>query len=142
MGVETGRMKLTKRQLLVAEALYSGRMTEGEILERYQLRSGLFRRWQGSEAFRGELERLSGESLRKMRYIVTSYGPMAALRLAELISAEKPDGTRRAALELYFRCLGQLQGVDEVGAEKPDGDNRWSDEQARSMVRELARGFE
>ena len=141
MGVETGTGMLTKRQLLVAEALYSGRMTEGEILERYQLRSGLFRRWQGSEAFRGELERLSGESLRKMRYIVTNYGPVAALRLAELISAEKPDVARRAALELYFRCLGQLQIVDDPATEA-EVDNRWSDEKARAMVRELARGFE
>ena len=139
MSVEMGTVVLTKRQLAVAEALYSGRMTEAEILEGYQLNRRLFRRWQESEAFRGELERLSGESLRKMRYIVTSYGPMAALRLAELISAEKPDGTRRAALELYFRCLGQLQGLDEPVAEAESG---WSDEQARAMVRELARGFE
>ena len=90
---------------------------------------------------RGELERLSAESLRKMRYIVTSYGPVAALRLAELISAEKPDAARRAALELYFRCLGQLQIVDDPATEA-EVDNRWSDEKARAMVRELARGFE
>ena len=135
--------KLTKRQLAAAEALYEGRMSELEILERYGIRESRFRRWQASETFRAELERLSGESLRKMRYIVTSYGPMAALRLAELISAEKPDAARRSALELYFRCLGQLQGVDAPGGQaEAETENGWSEEQAREMVRELARGFE
>jgi len=131
----------TKKQKLVAQALYEGELSEAEIIEKYGISEEQFQRWLQNNSFRSELQRLCEQQIRQMRFILARYGPVAALRLAELVGSDKPDVARRAALDMIARCL------DSKGKDIPQNDNQSktdtdiSDEQAREMLLTLAEGM-
>ena len=134
---------LNKRQKDVARALYEGRQSEAEITERFRLGRHRLGQWLATAEFQEELGRLCQSSLRETRFILTRYGPIAALRLAELLGAEKDDTARRAALDMIDRCL-QLdggRGVEERGKDEDGLGQGISDEQARKMLLALAEAW-
>ena len=95
--------------------------------------------WLADGVFQAELDRLCGRSMRQTRFILTRYGPIAAMQLAGLLGEkDKPDTVRRAALDLIDRCLEVRQRREADGEEAAD----LSDEQARQMLLELAQGYQ
>jgi hypothetical protein len=129
---------LTRKQKQVARALYDGQMTEEEVLREYKINRALLERWQGQPGFQLELDRLCEAAGRETRLVLARFGPIAALRLAELVGSDKPDVARRAALDLVDRCLAR-KTADEP-AETED-EEEMTDEQVRSMLVHLAEGF-
>ena len=130
---------LTKKQLKVARALYEGNLSEKEIVEQLEVSERVLSRWLNNEEFQGELARLSERSARETRFIISRWGPVAAMKLAELIGSDKPDTARRAALDLIDRCLhspaGNGKESDELIGEEI------SDEEAKKMLLTLAEGI-
>ena len=132
-------MMLSKKQKTVARALYEGELGEEEIVRQFGVSGKRVRDWLGEEEFGAELMRLCGESQRETRFILARYGPIAALRLAELLGSDKPDIARRAALDMIDRCL---TGNEPAGAEGDDAaEAEWTDEQVREMLGALTGGF-
>jgi len=110
-------MMLSKKQKRVARALYEGQLSEEQIGARFGVSGKRLGDWLGQEEFGAELVRLCAESQRETRFILARYGPIAALRLAELLGSEKPDIARRAALDMIDRCLAgeESDGREEAG---------------------------
>ena len=82
---------------------------------------------------------MQASSHRETRYIVARYGPVAALKLAELLGSDKPDIARRAALDMVDRCLAKPQAGPKRQDDGPE--NQLSDEQAQQMLLTLAAGL-
>ena len=131
---------LRKEQKEAARVLYEGRHSDEEIREQFGISAHVWQKWQELEEFQKELRRHCERTNRETRLILTRCGPIAALRLAELLGADKPDVARRAALDMVDRCLGlekvigkESEGVSESGA--------ITEEQAQNMILELAKGL-
>ena len=126
----------SKKQRQVAQAIFEGQMGMREILDKFNLTPVIFERWLQTDEFQRELE-----CWRKLRELETEftihrYGPLAALKLAELLGSEKPDTVRRAAVDLINRCLGSA--VKTEGAAEDKNEPELTDQQAREMVLTLA----
>ena len=135
---------LTKKQRRVAEAIYQGRLTDEQIVEQCRVSGKQLRRWLQDAEFAGELDRLADESVRQVRFTISRYGPIAALKLAALLSSEKDDTARRASLDVIDRCIG-YQGRRDDSGDGGNGDGsaegEMTDEQARQMLLTLAEGY-
>ena len=129
---------LTKKQLLVAQAVYEGRLNEPELCREFKVTAATLVRWLGEEDFQAELGRLCAESVHQTRRILSRYGPTAALQLATLLGSEKDDTVRRAALDLVDRCLALEKGQSQS---EPADEPQISDEQAKAMLMELVKGW-
>jgi len=129
---------LTKKQRNVARVLYEGKLSEREIVEKFGISERLLGRWLGQAEFQKELVRLCESSVRETRCIISRWGPVAAMKLAELIGSEKPDTARRAALDLIDRCLNNSA---EGGEKNESAGEEMSDEEAEKMLLTLAKGI-
>ena len=130
---------LTKRQRQVTRALCEGQMNEPELLKHYRLTPRVFNRWLKSEEFQEELDRLREGYHRETFDIISRFGPIAALKLAELVTTDKPDVARRAALNVIDRCLTRSPSTT-VSCDK-SAPEALSDEQAQDILEILAEGF-
>jgi len=131
---------LTKMQKQIARLFYEGRLHEPSVLKEFHLSPARLQQYLDSEPFQQELQRLCARSLQETRYIVTRFGPIAALRLAELLASDKDDTVRRTALDLVDRCLQEFS--DKKTPAEPDTaastSNSLSDEQTRQLLLTLA----
>ena len=142
---------LTQRQRAAAKALFEGLLTETQILKQYRLSPTTWQQWLQTEEFKQELQEHCQSAIRETCFIITRYGPIAALKLAELLGSDKPDVARRAALDLIDRCLNQTPDKNQDDQElskrnmlrlEPQSDRpEFSDEQARRMLLALAEGL-
>ena len=128
---------LTKQQVRVAADVYGGRLSEKALVLRHKVSLKVLREWLRMPEFQDELQRLCVESMQETRCTISRYGPVAALKLAELLASGKEDTVRRAALDLVDRCL-------KNSVEPVDGDDEeqliLSDDDARRMLFTLAEG--
>jgi hypothetical protein len=133
---------LTKKQREVARAMYDGVLGEEQIRAKYGVNSRQMKRWQEDKEFQRELQRLCEQSVRETSFILTRYGPAAAWKLVELLNGEKPDITRRAALDLIDRCV-QSVGEGETNKAQPNPADPASltEEQALRILEKLAQGL-
>jgi hypothetical protein len=130
---------LKDRQRDVARDLYEGKCTEPEILKKNRLSAKVLARWLGQKEFQDELERLRNESKRQAEFTIARYGHIAALRLVELTSVDKPDIARRAAVDLIDRCL---QITEKTEGDKGNEFDELSDKQVAKMLATLAKSNE
>ena len=126
---------LTRKQKMVAGALFEGKSSLVEIIGEYRLSTVVFEKWLKSGEFRGELDRLARIREMETEYTLQRFGSLAALKLAELLGSDKPDTARRAAVEVLDRCL------KKVGEEKVLEEPEVSEEKAKKMILALADGF-
>jgi len=130
---------LNKKQRQVAQAFFEGQLSLTEIMEKFRLSTVVFERWLRSKEFNEELERLCRLREREMQFTMHRFGPVAVLKLAELLGSDKPDTVRRAAVELIDRCFGKDQASKEATGKEDEAEI--SDEEAREMVLALAEGM-
>ena len=126
---------LTKKQKLVAGALFEGKSSLVEIIGEYKLSMVVFEKWLRSGEFRGELDRLARIREMETEYTLQRFGSLAALKLAELLGSDKPDTARRAAVEVIDRCL------KKEGKEKEVEEPEVNEVKAKKMIIALAEGF-
>ena len=131
---------LTKKQRLVARAMYEGGLDDEQIRRKFGIGNRQMKRWLDQEEFQRELHRLCQDSMRETKFILTRYGTVAAWKLVELLNGDKPDITRRAALDLIDRCV-QSNGVSEpanVQRNRPSP-TPLTEEQALQILETLSR---
>jgi len=128
---------LTKRQKQVAQAVFEGQLSIEEVLEKYGLRAKVLRRWLDKEEFQGLIKQLEQIRRKQTELALSRYGPLAAVRLAELVGDEKSDVARRAAVDLLDRCLKKSKAEEA----KRNPIEQMSDEEAREMLLKLAEGM-
>ena len=126
---------LTKKQKLVAGALFEGKLSLVEIIGEYRLSTVVFEKWLNSGEFRGELDRLARIREMETEYTLQRFGSLAALKLAELLGSDKPDTARRAAVEVLDRCRARNEKEERV--EEPEVNEK----KAKKMIIALADGF-
>ena len=132
---------LSKRHKEVARALFEGGLSEAEACEQCGVSGAVLRRWLGWDEFLAELDRLCEESRRKTRFILSRFGPVAAVRLVDLVGSAKDDVARRAAMEMVARCLNGEEVFTSVrDGQEGEGEVELSDEEARRMLAVLAGG--
>lgn len=133
---------LTKRQLTIAQAVYEGQLDEKQIRKRFRISPRQLKKWMQGEEFQQELLRLCENTMRQTRFILSRFGPIAALRLAELIGSDKPDVARRAALDMIEKSLAQ-SGAPNAAAESADDQELkdLTDDEVQQMLAKLAAGF-
>jgi hypothetical protein len=96
----SGSKKLTNRQLAVIEELFAGRLEEHEILEKYKLSRRLYNKWWSDETFNEHFERCINEAYRQSAVLIARYAPVAAAKLVQLTSSDKPETARKACLDI------------------------------------------
>lgn len=129
---------LSKQQVRLAADVYGGRLSEKALSSRHKVSLRVLREWLRMPEFQAELQRLCDESMQETRCTISRYGPVAALKLAELLASGKEDTVRRAALDLVDRCL--KNSAEPVGGEDEEEQLMLSDDDARRMLFTLAEG--
>ena len=94
------KKKLTNRQLAVIDELFTGRLDEQEILDKYKLSRRIYDKWLNNDAFSGQLERRISEAYRQSAVLIARYAPMAAAKLIQLTNSDKPETARKACLDI------------------------------------------
>jgi hypothetical protein len=131
---------LTNKQKRVATAIYQGQLSDEQIGQQYGVSVKRLAGWREEPEFGQYIDQLCESTGRETRCILSRYGPLAAMRLAELIGSDKPDMARRAALDLIDRCLrlprdGAGEPVDGQAASDPAA--TLTDEQARELLQAI-----
>ena len=136
---------LSKRKKQLARDLFDGRLDEAELSVKYGIRPELLVSWLSKPEFQAELDALCERSRLETRLTLARYGPVAALRLAELIGADKEDVARRAALDMIDRVMNQKSkdgvSAESIGSEAAGGAARYNDDQVRAKLLALTEGW-
>jgi len=133
---------LTRRQLAIAKSVYEGQLDEKQISRKHRVSPGAMQKLLQREEFQQELLRLCEETMRQTRFIISRFGPIAALRLAELIGSDKPDVARRAALDMIEKCFAQSATPNAATESKNSQELKdLTDDEVQQMLAKLAAGF-
>ena len=125
---------------MVAGALFEGKMSLVEIIGEYKLSTVVFEKWLNSGEFRGELDRLGRIREMETEYTLQRFGPLAALKLAELLGSDRPDTARRAAVDVIDRCVRKEKEKEKEKEEEEEGPEV-DEVKAKKMIVALAEGF-
>ena len=95
-----GTHSLAKKQLLVLEELFSGQLSEQEILNKHKISRHVYNKWLNDSGFIEYFyQRIRGYSMQSS-LIVARYAPVAAARLVELTGSDKEETARKACLDV------------------------------------------
>ncbi|MHC4103349.1 MAG: hypothetical protein ACYSR9_00305 [Planctomycetota bacterium] len=92
--------QLTKRQLAVIEDLFTGRLEEQEILEKYKLNRKLYNKWWDNDTFKEQFENRIADAYRQSTVLIANYATTAAAKLIQLTGSDKPEVARKACLDI------------------------------------------
>jgi len=126
----------------VAKELFDGKLTEKQIEEKYQLRSGQIQSWMQSKRFQKQLHYLCQSAYRDTRFILARFGPLVAIKLTQLLETDKCDVARRTALDMIDRCREQSPSSDTDTDDDSIPTEELSDQQAQQMLLTLAGSME
>lgn len=107
-------VNLTKRQLAVIDELAAAEMSEAEVLKKFNVGWGVYRKWCRSEQFCEELRRREEGYKRQSELLLAKYAPLAAAKLVALTESEKDETVRKA-------CLDIIAAVGDQGKDGPAG---------------------
>jgi len=92
--------KLTKRQLVVLEDLFTGKDEEETILKRHHVPRALYEKWLANERFVRLFEQRIDHAYRQSRMILARNASEAAKRLVELTQKDTGETARKACLDI------------------------------------------
>jgi hypothetical protein len=95
--------KLTKRQLAVLDALFTGRSEEQTVLKKHHVPRALYEKWLADERFAGLFEQRIEHAYRRSRIILARKAPRAAKQLVKLTSSKDEETARKACLDIITR---------------------------------------
>ena len=98
--------QLTKKQLAVIEELFAGELDEQAILDKYKLSRKLYHRWRNDENFTEQFEKRISDSYLQSDVLIARYAPVAAAKLIQLTSSDKPETARKACLDIISNLIG------------------------------------
>lgn len=132
---------ISRKQFLVLDELFAGRLDEGEVLARYKVSRNLYNKWQADEAFAAEFERRLAVLNRHSRLIIAQYGTLAAAKLVQLTNSQSPETARRACLDIIsFAKGGGKKAAAMKEKKEAEAEEEISDETASRLLAALAEG--
>ena len=91
---------LTKKQLAVIEEMFSGELSEQQILSKYKVSRTLFNNWLGDETFIENFDkRIIAAYLQSSAYLAR-YAELAASKLVNLTDSKSSETARKACLDI------------------------------------------
>ncbi len=119
--------KLSRRQLAVIEALFSGELDEQAVLDKYKVSRNLYNKWQTNDTFIEHFESRIAASHRRSAALIAGYAPLAAAKLVQLTESEKVETARKACLDIISMPLAAVrdsrQSVEARTVEKDEPSN-------------------
>ena len=92
--------KLSKKQIRVLDELFAGDIDVNEILQKYDVTTGMFNKWQEQEAFIAEFDNRIAALYRQSELIIARYAAVAAAKLVQLTESENQETARKACLDI------------------------------------------
>ena len=134
----TKQKYLTRRQVDVIDDLFSGRMTEPEVLAKHKVGTLVYRKWLRDEAFADELAFRIESARRQSDIIIAQCAPMAAAKLVQLTESKKEETARKACLDIVTRPEAGASPKDTLTDEKEEFASNLSPELAAKLLKTLA----
>ena len=106
---EKDKLKLTKRQVEVLDALFFEGTTEESVLEEHNVSLNVCRKWLGDKSFMEAFEFRMQSAHRQGQLVVAKYASFAALKLVDLMNTGKGETARKACLDLMAMPMSKLQ---------------------------------
>ena len=111
--------RLRKEQMALIDSLFSGNMSEEQILSKHNVRRSLYRKWLTNESFNEELKFRMESARRQSELIIARYAPFAAAKLVELMESEKEETARKACLDIISVPV-QKTAIDKKPVGQPN----------------------
>jgi len=91
---------LSSIQLKVLDDLFNSELDEQRVLEKHSVRRSTYERWLEDEVFSERLGQYISGMRRRSDILMAKYRCLAAAKLVELTTSEKPETSRRACLDI------------------------------------------
>ena len=128
---------LNQRQLAVLDDLFNSELDEQGVLDKHQVRRSTYERWLDDELFSERFNRYIHRIRRRSEVLIAKYRCLAAVKLIELTTSDKPETARRACLAIISQP--KIRAEDE--RDEKDGSKQAeaiSDTQASRILQVLA----
>ena len=94
------RRQLSKKHLSVLDDLFSGDLSEQEVLLKHKLSRNVYNKWLTDERFTAEFDERIAGACREGELIIAKYAPLAAAKLVQLTESEKEETARKACMDI------------------------------------------
>ena len=91
---------LSKKQSVVIDELFTGQLSETEILKKHNVSRQLFDKWQSDELFAAQFDRRIEALNRQSEFIIAKYAALAAAKLVQLTESKNAETARKACLDI------------------------------------------
>ncbi len=101
------RRQLSKKQLSVLDDLFSGDLSEQEVLLKHKLSRNVYNKWLAEERFAERFSNYINGLNRQSERIIARYTSLAAARLVHLTESENQETGRKACLDIISFSLAK-----------------------------------
>ncbi len=96
----TNQKRLTKKQLSVLDDLFSSDMSAEQVLQKHNVTTPVFNKWQADETFAAEYDSRIASLYRQSEFIIAKYAGLAAAKLVQLTESKSAETARKACLDI------------------------------------------
>lgn len=96
----TNKKRLTKKQLSVLDDLFLSDMSVEQVLQKYNVTTSVFNKWQADETFAAEYDSRIASLYRQSEFIIAKYSGLAAAKLVQLTESKSAETARKACLDI------------------------------------------
>lgn len=128
---------LSSLQLKILDDLFNSELDEQAVLEKHRVRRSTYERWLEDEVFSERLGRYINGMKRRSDIMMAKYRCLAAAKLVELTTSEKPETSRRACLDI----ISAQRAADDLEKNVKESDKKIekiSDETASRLLAAMA----
>jgi hypothetical protein len=130
------KRKLSKKQKAVLEDLFSGELSQQEVLAKHKVKTTLYNQWLTDENFAEAFDRRIANAYRQSQLIIATYAPLAAAKLVSLTNSEKDETARKACLDIIAQIANGKSLTDATAIS--DQQLAISDQTASKLLAALA----
>ena len=129
---------LSNIQLKVLDDLFNSELDEQAVLEKHRVRRSTYERWLEDELFSERLKRYINGMKQRSDILMAKYRCLAAAKLVELTTSEKPETSRRACLDI-ISVPNIAAGAEKNVKENEKKFEKISDETASRLLAAMAK---
>jgi len=138
MKTKRNYRRLGKKQLAVVTDIFENALTETDALAKNRVTKWLYKKWLDNPAFTAELDARFDQALRRNKFLIAHYLPLAVQRLVQLTVSEKDETARKACLDLISLQSSDDGPEDSKNSQPQDNLPELSPEKASKMLAILA----
>jgi hypothetical protein len=110
--------KLSRKQMKFITDMFSGELSEEELLKEYKITSQVFNNWLNNPLFLDEFDRRCEFAARQAQALISRHKVFAAAKLVELTQCKKEETARKACLDIV-----EFEVIQNEQAERPENSN-------------------